>query len=80
MAQGKVHRKVIDKSVEFCYLDICASIRKMPGMSNTNKEKLTQAAKRIKEFVKVYVERILVNKGMASVHFGGLMKKDYIRN
>ncbi|MBR5958864.1 MAG: hypothetical protein IKZ99_10920 [Salinivirgaceae bacterium] len=49
-------------------------------MSNTNKEKLTQAAKRIKEFVKVYVERILVNKGMASVHFGGLMKKDYIRN
>ena len=35
---------------------------------------------RIKEFAEVDVERILANKGMASVHFGGLMKKAYIRN
>ena len=40
------------------------SIREMPGMSDNNKEKLTQEAKRIKEFVKVDVERILVGKGI----------------
>ena len=64
LAQGKVHRKIIDKAVEFCYADICVSIRKMPRMSDSNKEKLTQEAKRIKVFVKVDVERILVNKGI----------------
>lgn len=64
LAQGKVHRKIIDKAVEFCYSDICASIRIWPGMSDNDKEKLTQEAKRIKEFVKVDVERILVNKGI----------------
>ena len=36
----------------------------MPTMSNSNKETLTQAAKRIKEFAEVDVERILVNKGI----------------
>ena len=36
----------------------------MLGMSNSNKEKLTQAAKRIKEFAEVDVERILVDKGI----------------
>ena len=64
LAQGTVHRKIIDKAVEFCYSDICVSIRKMLEMSDSNKEKLTQEAKRIKEFVKVEVERILVNKGI----------------
>lgn len=64
LAQGQVHRKIIDKAVEFCYTDICASIRIWSGMSDNNKEKLTQEAKRIKEFVKVDVERILVGKGI----------------
>ena len=39
----------------------------MPAMNNTTKETLTQVAKRIKEFVKVDVERILVGKGIEIV-------------
>lgn len=54
----------LDKSVEFCYSNICFSIRKMPRMNNSDKEPLTQKAKQIKEFAKVDVERILVDKGI----------------
>lgn len=64
LAQGKVHRKIIDKAVEFCYSDICVSIRKSLEISDEYKDKLIQEAKRIKEFVKVDVEKILVNKGI----------------
>lgn len=40
------------------------SIRKMLETSDCNKEDLTQEAKRIKEFAKDDVERILVDEGI----------------
>lgn len=63
MAQSAVHRKNIDKAVEFCYSDICFSIRRMPQISDDEKERLIQEGKQVKNLVKVSVERILVDKG-----------------
>ena len=64
LVEGSVHWKNIDKAVEFCYSNICISIRKLSEINDDDKDKLTQEAKRIKEFVKVDVERILEDKGI----------------
>lgn len=61
--QGAVHRKNIDKAVEYCYSDICFSIRRLPQISDDEKERMIQEGKQVKNLVKVSVERILVDKG-----------------
>ena len=63
LIQGAVHRKNIDKAVEFCYSDISFSIRRMSQISDDEKERLIQEGKLVKNLVKVSVERILVDKG-----------------
>lgn len=63
MAQSAVHRRYIDKAVEFCYSDICFSIRRLPQISDDEKECMIQEGKQVKDIVKQTVERILVDKG-----------------
>ena len=67
LVEGRVHWKNIDRAVEFCYSDICVSIRKSTEISDDDKDKLTQEDNQIKHFVKKEVERILVNKGIEIV-------------
>ncbi|MBP5366438.1 MAG: hypothetical protein J6Y82_11065 [Bacteroidales bacterium] len=64
LAQGIVNRKTIDKAVEFYFSDICFSIRVLSKMSDDDKDRLIQDAKRIMDDVKKIVEKILVNKGI----------------
>ena len=61
---GSVHRKNIDKAVEFCYSDICISIRQLPEFSGDEKERVIQEGKQMKKLIKETVERILTNKGI----------------
>ena len=61
--QGAVHRRNIDKAVEFCYSDICFTIRRLSQISDEEKERLIHEGKQVKNLVKVSVERILVDKG-----------------
>ena len=61
--QSAVHRKNIYKAVEFCYSDICFSIRRLPQISDDEKERLIHEGKQVKDIVKQTVERILVDKG-----------------
>ena len=63
LIQGTVHRKNIDKAVEFCYSDICFSIRRLSQISDDEKECMIQEGKQVKDIVKQTVERILVDKG-----------------
>lgn len=63
LIQGTVHRRNIDKAVEFCYSDICFSIRRLSQISDEEKERLIHEGKQVKNLVKVSVERILVDKG-----------------
>ena len=64
LIQGGVHRKIIDKAVEFCYSEICFSIRQLPNSSDDDKEKLIEEGKKMKSLIKGMVEQILVNKGI----------------
>ena len=61
---GSVHRKNIDGAVDFCYSDICVSIRQLPELSGDEKERLIQEGKQMKNLIKGIVERILTNKGI----------------
>lgn len=63
LEQSTVHRKNIDKAVDFCYSDICFSIRRLPNISDEEKECLIKEGKQIKNRVKEFVERILVDRG-----------------
>ena len=64
LMQGSVHMKNIDKAVDFCYADICVSIRQLPGLNDEKKESMIQEGKQMKNQVKMTVERILENKGI----------------
>jgi len=64
LAQGNVHRKNIDKAVEFCYSDICVSIRQLTNLSEKERENLIQSGKQIKNIIKSTVEQILIHNGI----------------
>ncbi len=64
LAQGRVQKKNIDKSVDYCYSDISVSIRKLPQLSADEKEGLIRKAKQMKNLVRKTVERILIDKGI----------------
>ena len=46
---GSVHRKNIVKAVDFCYSDICVSIRQLPELSGDEKERLINEGKQMKD-------------------------------
>lgn len=64
LAQGRVQKKNIDKSVDYCYSDISVSIRKLPQLNADEKESLIRKAKQMKNLVRKTVERILIDKGI----------------
>lgn len=62
--KGEVQKKNIDKSVEFCYTDICVAIRQCPTMQNDEKEDLIQKGKELLPTIKGIVTQILLDKGV----------------
>lgn len=42
---GEVHKKNVDKSIDFIFSDICVTIRQLPKMSDDYKEQLILTAK-----------------------------------
>lgn len=61
---GEVHKKNVDKSIDFIFSDICATIRQLPKMSDDYKEQLILTAKQQLVPFKESVIQILVNKGI----------------
>ena len=61
---GEVHKKNVDKTIDYFYSDICATIRQIPKMSNDYKDQLIQTAKHLLAPIKETVFHILVNKGV----------------
>lgn len=59
---GEVHLKNVDKAVEFCYSDICVSIRQCPMMQNDEKDDLIQKGKELLPTIKGVVTQILLDK------------------
>lgn len=59
---GRVHQKNIDKSVEFCYTDICVAIRQCPTMQNDEKDDLIQKGKDLLPTIKGVITQILLDK------------------
>lgn len=64
LSEGTVHKETINDAVEFCYTDICVSIRQISKMSETEKEHLIQLGKQAKEAVKPIIERLLIKDGI----------------
>ena len=62
--QGEVHKKNVDKTIDFLFSDMCVTIRQLPKMSSDNKDQLIQTAKRQLAPIKETVFQILVNKGV----------------
>lgn len=63
-SEGTVHKKTIDDAVEYCYTDICVSIRQIPKMIETEKEHMIQLGKQAKETVKPIIEKQLIKDGI----------------
>ena len=64
LAEGSVHKETINDAVEYCYTDICVSIRQISKMSETEKEHLIQLGKQAKEAVKPIIEQLLIKDGI----------------
>jgi len=63
-SEGAVHKETIDDAVEYCYTDICVSIRQIPKMNETEKEHMIQLGKQAKETVKPIIEKQLIKDGI----------------
>lgn len=64
LSEGTVHKETIDDAVEYCYTDICVSIRQISKMNETEKENLIQVGKKVKETVKPIIEQQLIKDGI----------------
>ena len=64
ITQGEVHKKNVDKTIDFLFSDMCATIRQFPKMNSDYKDKLIQTAKHLLAPIKETVFHILVNKGV----------------
>jgi ABC-type arginine transport system ATPase subunit len=64
LTRGKVQKKNIDKSVEFCYTDICVAIRQCPTMQDDEKDDLIQKGKEMIPTIKGVATQVLLNKGI----------------
>ena len=59
---GEVHKKNVDKSIDFIFSDICVTIRQLPKMSDDYKEQLILTAKQQLVPFKETVIQMLANK------------------
>ena len=64
LTKGEVQKKNIDKSVEFCYTDICVAIRRCATMQDDEKEDLILKGKEMIPTIKGVVTQILLDKGV----------------
>ena len=75
LSEGTVHKETINDAVEFCYTDICVSIRQIPKMNETEKEHMIQLGKQAKETVKPIIEKQLIKEGINSWWNTGGLKR-----
>lgn len=67
LSKGEVHKKNVDKAVDFCYEDLCVVIRRCPELTDEEKDQLIREGKMMKERVKDAVFQILANNGIKVV-------------
>lgn len=65
--QGQVHRKTIDKVVDFLYSDLCVSIRTHTRWSDDYKEQQIQLGRSLLPSFKETMRSILQNRGLILV-------------
>lgn len=67
LSKGEVHKKNVDKAVDFCYEDLCVVIRRCSEWTDEEKDQLIREGKMMKEKVKDTVFQILANNGIKVV-------------
>ena len=67
LIQREVHKKNVDKAVDFCFEDICVTIRQYPKWTDEQKEKAVRDGEMMIGTVKDAVYQILANKGIKVV-------------
>ena len=63
-SEGTVHKETIDDAVEYCYTNICVSIRQIPNMSENEKEQMISQGRVVKGIVKPIIEQQLIKEGI----------------
>jgi len=61
---GKVHRENVEKAIDFCFADACASFRLLPGFADEQKEIEIRAAKSQIGVIKQTALNFLVSKNI----------------
>ena len=64
LLEGTIHKETIDEAVEYCYTDICVSIRQIPKMNETEKERFIQEGKKAKGIIRPVIKQILTKNGI----------------
>lgn len=64
LKQGRIHKDNVEKAVEYCFSDMCASIRTAPGLNDDEIEKGIKIAKSQLCAIKQTVLNILVSKNI----------------
>ena len=64
LAQGKVHKKNVDKAIDFYFADMSVSFRNLPNLSDDEKEKEIKNAKQHLGILKEKLLEILHSKNV----------------
>ena len=61
LSQGKVHKENVEKAIDFYFSDICVSLRKLPDLTDLEKDNEIMAAKQHLSEIKQFVLNALAN-------------------
>ena len=64
LTKSEVQKQNIDKSVEFCYTEICVAIRQCSAMQDGEKEDFIQKGKELLPTIKGLTTQIFLDKGV----------------
>ena len=62
--QGKVHKENVEKAVGFYFADICVTLRKLPGLTDEEKENEIKVGKSLLVEIKQTVYNILASNNI----------------
>lgn len=64
LQQGRVHKKNVDKAIDFCFDDVCVAYRLSQGMSDAQKEEDLKLAKSHLPAIRQFIFDILVSRNV----------------
>ena len=67
LAEGKVHKEMVEKAVDFYFSDICVSFRAFPNMTDEEMDREIKAAKQHLGSIKQAALNVLANNNIVII-------------